>query len=275
MRLKHLDLILATTVAAMNAIWTLLPGHSPVIGTVLALPLVFVLPGYILTQALFHKRTFDPVYRSVLSLGLTLAIDILGGFVLNILPIGLRAISWAAFLGLLTTLLSLWVASLRRRSGSNISSTYWLRLSIHEYVLIGLATAVVFLAVRYTALGVTQEPRPGFTQFWMLPSNQIDKNCAVSIGVHSFELSATTYRIVVTVNGTRADTWPSIPLKPQGEWNQSVSIQPETAIGNLYIEARLYRIDEPGSVYRDVHLVLYNLTGSTGGQAERCTPVTR
>lgn len=270
MRLKHLDLILATTIAAMNVIWALLPGYSPVIGIVLALPLVFVLPGYTLTQALFHKRTLDVVHRFILSLGLTLSIDILSGFILNVTPIGLRAISWAVFLGLLTTLFSLWVAYLRQRAGSNVSSPHWLRLGMREYVLLGLAAIVVFLSVRYTATGVTQEPHPGFTQFWMLPSSQANNSCAILIGVQSFELTPTMYRIVVTINGAQADTWPSIALTPQGEWNRSVLIKSEATTGSMYIEARLYRSDEPDIVYRNVHLTLHSSGDSKDGQIQHC-----
>src|SRR6266487_3588085 len=91
MRLKNLDLIVAVTIAAMNVVWALLPGRTPVIGTVLALPLVFVLPGYSLTEAMFYKRTVETSHRLLLSLVLSLAIDILGGLILNMLPAGLQA----------------------------------------------------------------------------------------------------------------------------------------------------------------------------------------
>src|SRR5437588_10406582 len=107
MRLKNLDLIAAVFIAALNVLWAVLPSRPPVIGIILALPLVLVLPGYTLTEALFRKRPLDAPNRLLFSLGLSLAIDIFCGFILNLLPTGLQAISWAVFLALLTAVLSL------------------------------------------------------------------------------------------------------------------------------------------------------------------------
>src|SRR5438105_797407 len=102
MRLKHLDLIVTITLAAMNVIWALLPSRIPIVGIVLALPLVFILPGYALTEVLFRKRSLGAPERLLFSIGLSLAIAILSGLILNLLPGGLQAISWALWLGLFT-----------------------------------------------------------------------------------------------------------------------------------------------------------------------------
>src|SRR2546421_5630348 len=120
MRLKTLDLIMTILIAAINVGWALLPNRPAIVGIIFILPLIFMLPGYTLTEILF-KRSFDapdPLIRKprlrierplnatdrfVLSLGLSLAIDIISGFILDLLPFGLQALSWAVFLGLLTT----------------------------------------------------------------------------------------------------------------------------------------------------------------------------
>src|SRR5947209_5250772 len=120
MRLKNFDLVLAIFIVLLNMGWILLPGH-PIIGVVLVVPLIFVLPGYTLTTILAHRRSpevsdnqiflrpdllmgrsFDSSDRLILSLGLSLAIDVLVGFILTMLPIGFHAFSWAVSLGLLT-----------------------------------------------------------------------------------------------------------------------------------------------------------------------------
>src|SRR5579864_9288271 len=106
MNLKNLDLIVTMIITTTNVIWALLPYHTPIVGIILALPLLFVLPGYTLTEALFHQRSLEASHRLILGLGLSLAIDILGGFVLNVLPVGLQGISWSVFLGLLVTIFS-------------------------------------------------------------------------------------------------------------------------------------------------------------------------
>src|ERR1700737_2473899 len=114
MRLKHPDLVLSSTIALADVAGAMLPGHSPVLDTALALPLVFVLPGYTLTEALFHKRSLDIVHRMLLSLGLSLAIDIPGGLLLNMFPFGLRSTSWSALLAVLTVVFAGLVVYLRR-----------------------------------------------------------------------------------------------------------------------------------------------------------------
>ena len=56
MRFKNIDLIGAMVLAAINIGWQLIPGRPLAIGIVLGLPLVFVLPGYTLTQVLFRRQ---------------------------------------------------------------------------------------------------------------------------------------------------------------------------------------------------------------------------
>src|SRR5689334_12472963 len=142
MRLKHLDLILITAIAGMNVLWAVLANPLPVIGIVLALPLVFLLPGYTLTEMLFYKRSLDRVYRWIFALGLSLAIDIIGGFILNLFPIGLRAISWSVFLGLLVIIFSLVVMYLRRRFPVNEVPRLRFRFNMYESILVMLSVII-------------------------------------------------------------------------------------------------------------------------------------
>src|SRR5260370_189481 len=111
---KNLDIIVGVIVAVLNVVWVLLHSSVPVVGIILALPLVLVLPGYTLTEVLFRKRSLNAPERLVLSLGLSLAIDVLSGLFLNVLLVGLQATSWAVLLGLLTVGFSLLAPSLRR-----------------------------------------------------------------------------------------------------------------------------------------------------------------
>ena len=257
MRLKNLDLIGTVTIAALNVVWALLPSHIPVIGAILALPLVFVLPGYILTEALFHRRSLGVPARLLFSLGLSLAIDILGGLILNLLPTGLRGTSWAALLGLLTAVLSLPVAYLRRGAPVNGVRLPRLRFTISNFVLFGLAIIVAILSIGYDAIGVAQQPHPGFTQLWMLPAVQAGKNCAVHLGVRSFESTSVTYRGTLTVEKAQVATWSSVVLAPQQEWKRSVLIPPGVT-NDVYVKVQLYRVDKPQTVYREVNVILHS-----------------
>ena len=214
MRLKNLDLILTTAIALINMLWALLPNHPPVIGIILALLLVFLVPGYALTEFLFYKRPFDGVSRFILNIGLSLITDILSGFILNIFPTGLRAMSWTVFLGLLTIVFSLLAMYFRRGSLIGEIQLPKFHFDVHEYILLGMSIIVTILSIEYSTVKTARQLDSGFTQLWMLPSTQTNNNCAIRLGVRSFEGTSVTYRMIMTVNGIQVNTWPVV-LVPQ------------------------------------------------------------
>ncbi|MHB8600294.1 MAG: DUF1616 domain-containing protein [Ktedonobacteraceae bacterium] len=291
MRIKNSDLIAAISIAALNMLWTQIPDRPLLVGIIFALPLTFILPGYTLTQGLTSKRSADqtrdadsfmplaglkkgrPVDGTdqlVLSLGLSLAVDVLVGFALNVFPPGLQAQSWALSLGLFTTLFALLAVFLRRRHSVQVASTPRLRITIYDGILVGLVILVATTAI-WSAIIRPLEPQSSFTQLWILPANQASKSCAVSIGVQSFELTPLSYQVVVLVNGTQIGSWSSIALAPRKEWVQSVQVIPGLS-HSMSIEAQLYRVDKPDTVYRNVHLTFYIAAGSKNGPAQQqCT----
>jgi hypothetical protein len=260
MRLKHPDLLLAIAVALANVVWALLPGHIPVIGVALVLPLVFVLPGYTLTAVLFHKRSLDAVHSVLLGLGLSLAIDIAGGLLLNIFPIGLRPVSWSVLLAFLTVVFATLVIYLRHRRVTYEKRPPKVRFNWWEYFLFGLAALVVTLSILFSASSVAHQPHAGFTQFWMLPSDQPGKSCAVRLGIQSYELTSEIYRIDLTANRTHITVWQPVKLAPRQAWEQFITVVfGET--GSVYIEAQLYRAEDPLVIYRRVNMTLYVARG--------------
>jgi hypothetical protein len=84
--------------------------------------------------------------------------------------------------------------------------------------------------------------------------------------VRSFEVTSVTYRVVMRMNGVRVRTWPAIVLAPQQEWDQVISVIPPTA-GDVSIEVRLYRVDQPKVVYRNVHVTLRAVASSLGARS--------
>jgi uncharacterized membrane protein len=274
MRLKNLDLIVVILIVVINLGWIQIPNRPLAIGIILAMPLVLILPGYVLTQTLFHKHSHVPeppgnlILRPslkigqpinaadhiILSLGLSMAIDVGVGFALNFLPIGLQGLSWILSLGLITTILALLVAFLRRKDAVKVVGIPGPSISIYKYVLFGSAILVATIAI-WLSIIRPPDPQPSFTQFWIFPAK--NNSCGVLIGIHSFESAPVTYRIVVTSNGTKLTTWSSIVLAPQQEWDQSIPVKSEAA-NVIYIEARLYRADKPEVVYREVHMIFNN-----------------
>jgi uncharacterized membrane protein len=115
MKQQNKDLFLILIIAVINAVWVCVPTHFAVIGIVLALPLVFLAPGYLLIEILTQKREHETTIHLLLSIGLSLSIDVLGGFVLNIIPIGLMPITWGLFLSALTVICALLCMVKRRQ----------------------------------------------------------------------------------------------------------------------------------------------------------------
>jgi hypothetical protein len=268
MRLKHLDLILIVTVALMNVIWALLPYHLSIIGTVLALPLVFLLPGYALTEFLVHKLSLDLLRRFIFSIGLSIAMDIIIGFIMNSFSFGLRAISWSVFLGLMTVFLSLTIVYFREKYSFEYLKLPKFHFRIYEYVLIGLSLLTIVLSIWYSAINVLQQPHTFFTELWMQSSKESNNTCDIHLGVQSFEITSVRYRIVMSENGTQVNVWQPVILAPQQEWNRSVVMSPNFT-NTVYVEVKLYKIDQPETVYRDVHITL-NTSGDSRNRKENC-----
>ncbi|MDQ2903852.1 MAG: DUF1616 domain-containing protein [Chloroflexota bacterium] len=269
MRLKNLDLLVAMGIAAANVVWALLPARIPGVGIGLALPLVLILPGYTLNEVLFHGRSSDIFQRLLFSAGLSVAVDIVTGFMLNLLPTGLQAPSWAVALSLFTTIFSLLAARLRQKSSRPRTARPWPRVAIHAYILFGLAIAVTIFSLQYAAAGVSQQPHPGFTQLWMLPAPRTGSTCTVSLGIRSFEAAPVTYSITITANGTPISRWSPIVLAPQQAWEHVVPVMLHTE-GEIYLQAQLYRLDARESVYRKTNLLLHPLARGNDGRVQPC-----
>lgn len=282
MRLKNRDLAVVLGIAALNLGWALLPNRPPALniaGLFFVLPFICLFPGYTLTALLFtQERQFSPsliraprlniahpltlAERLILSFGLSLALDILSGFVLDLLPQGLQAFSWAAFLSLLTTLFAL--GALYRRSKNRGShsprpktASRRSHLPLSSILLLVLALLIVGISIRYATTTLRQQVEPGFTQLWIQSAAQQDRHCTVAIGVQSYEHASTTYRITMAVNNEQIAAWPAVIVAPQNKWGLSISLPPQKS-NSLYVEVRLYRTQQPGTVYREVHITLQN-----------------
>src|SRR5947199_10727937 len=135
--IRNADLIGAICFALLGIAWALLSNRPLLVGVLLAIPLVFILPGYTLTRAFFRRQPGDPLSASsnglilqprlkigqpfgavdlkVFSLGLSLVIDVVTALPLNLIPVGLQWHSWTFSLGLVTLMFAL-LAYMRDKS---------------------------------------------------------------------------------------------------------------------------------------------------------------
>ena len=269
MRMKNSDVVVAFAIVLLNSVELLLPSTLLWVSVLLALPLIFFVPGYMLMAVLTHTRRLDVFHRLALSLGLSLTLDILGGFLLNVLPMGLRTQSWVVLLSGLTLLFALAVLYLRRgmvyvsrredhviqRNSRTPTDHFIFWPIVRDGIVFALAIKLVILSLVYATRSVAEGPHVGFTQLWMLPPSHRAQTCVLNVGTHSFENGPVVYHAVVTMNSIQKMSWPTLTLAPNQLWERSVVVTPTTA-KNVFVEMKLYRNDRPTVMYREVYMTL-------------------
>jgi len=213
--------------------------------------LVFVLPGRAILAAWFPHRLADAPGSFLLVGLMSIAATATGGLLLNLLPQGLQPQTWALWLGGITIFngaVAL-LLSIRERA----PSSGWQGLAIHpgQVLTILLAGVIVAGALLVARGGALDQPRPGFTQFWMVPG---ETPASVQIGVKNEEGEAVPYRLVVLQGKTTIQTSYEELLGSGASWTAIISLPADAGTTSQPIEAQLYRIDKPDSVYRNVTL---------------------
>jgi uncharacterized membrane protein len=248
MKRHSIDLFVVMLVALIGAALTIAPVDSGSARLLFALPLVLVVPGYALVAALFPARTLDTPERLLFSVGGSLAITIIGGFLLHLSPWGLRADSWVVLLSGMTCGAA--VVALRRRPHRSTGATERGRsyLNPGQGILLSLAGLVVV-----TTLGIARIPAPaqeaqGYSLLWMLPDQ--GRRQVVRIGISSQEFAVARYRLQIKQDGRIVQEWTPLELKPGTQWDTTVRL-PAQRPGS-HTEALLYRLDAPNTVYRRV-----------------------
>ncbi len=254
---RSLDIFVVIACTLITIVLVFAIPASTLAGRIWTLPLVLLLPGYALTSALFVKQELGALERFIFSLGLSLPVVILGGLVLNLTPFGLRAGSWAVFLGSITMCASI-MALFRRHGRRGFTAGQpiirWPGFNVGQARLLVLAGLIVCGALVVAIIGAEQQPRPGFTQLWMLPASGANAKEAVRLGVSNRESTAMNYRLDVNINGRVVKEWSPIVLNPGEEWEVTFALPQTQFLGIKRVEADLYRINSPRTVYRQVVL---------------------
>ncbi|HXZ04113.1 MAG TPA: DUF1616 domain-containing protein [Ktedonobacteraceae bacterium] len=265
MKQKAVDIpilvVIILTIVAVALVFTV-PSDWPSL-RILTLPLAFVLPGYAMMRALFRGKQFGNAEYITFSLGLSLAIVILSGLVLNSTPYGLQERSWAVILGSITLGASA-VAILRQMRQGEASR--WrsgfkdIHLTFRQGLLLGIAALIFGGAFAVTIIGAQQQPQSGFTQLWMLPASSTTKGKgAVRLGLSNKESKPMQYSLAVDFNGKVVKVWPAIDLSPNQQWEVTLvlpqSLPANSATPPAKIDATLYRANDSKTVYR--HVVLW------------------
>lgn len=252
MRRRTGDLAILATLALVAMLITRLGVSNVVLRTAVALPLLFFIPGYAATVALFPRDLPEIQERFLISLGMSLAIVILGGLLLNLTTGGVRTELWTLWLGGVTLVACL--TALLRRPKQPISARRRLNFAIpfDQGVFIILVTLGVIVAMGIATSSAQQQKPSNFTQLWILPVDG-ENSGTIRLGVTNMESVTIRYRLKLGSGSHVLREWQSIDLAPGEIWETTVSV-PGNSFYTHTIEATLYRLDSPSVVYRWVAL---------------------
>jgi uncharacterized membrane protein len=238
-------------------------------GAILALGL----SGYGWTGALFPAGALRGIDRVALTAGIGLVVAVITGIGLSVLGFKLEA-QWFAVAFALSGVAGSVLEALRsqgtslriprpsplealRSQGSSLRIP---RPSPLELLVLGVAAIALAAAGQLATVAVAAQPRPAFTQFWIVGVPEDPET--VRVGVLSMEHTSTKFRIEINVDG-RIGVWVSeVSLAPDEQRITDVKIP----VNGRTIEANLYA-DGIGKPYR--HVVLYRATASAPSEQWR------
>jgi uncharacterized membrane protein len=246
------DLHLVMLLAMAASLIVVSPLNVPALRILVSLPLALLLPGYALTSALFPNRVLGVPERLVMAIGLSLTVLVLAGILLNYTPGGLQTTTWVIWLYGFTIAVAIWALLRRSKSENAIQGTPVPVFTLREGLLIVTACALTAASLLISYRGVENQPQPGFTQLWILPGESPD---SVQVGIRNAEQHVMIYRLVILMDGQMLVQWPFIRLEDGQMVEKSVVIPGQDSTGKQ-VQAYLYNIDDPETIYRRVDLWL-------------------
>lgn len=240
----------AIAAVACALVAALLPWE--IVRIVAALPLTLFLPGYAIVAVSFGSSELALPKRLTLSVGVSLMVLVLGAFVLNVFPFGIRTASWAILLAVVILAACVGAALRRERPQPRRGRRRPLANFRPARGSVALLAAAVVIAG--AALIVAQKPlgaknAEGFTALWMLPTDA--REDAVRVGVVSSEQDPAAYTLAVKVGGKSRSRKIPVHLDPGEEKSFEVKV-PSVSGGRAHVVASLYRKGEPQRLFRRV-----------------------
>lgn len=249
MRRKHVALVLVSAWGLASTFLILAGADALLWRVTFGIPLVVLLPGYAVLAAVLPKSQLDKAQRLLISCGLSLAVTILGGLILNWTPWGLQSLSWAIWLGGIT-LTACVIAFLRQTASLPQLALRRPRLSLGQLAGLGLAGLVVLAAavVTFRAVALASDyaaayPAIEVVQLWAVPQSSGDQH-SLNLGVANFTSAPATYRLRLQQASRVLQEWPAITLLPGQEWGTRLTL-PADLSPNLPLDALLYGQNSP------------------------------
>jgi hypothetical protein len=240
-------------IAALSLLCAILSLLIPLSGLALvfAAPLALLLPGYAIVAATFARRRLPWPQFLLLSIALSLATLVLGALLLNYLPGGIRAISWALLL-LIVVFNGCRAAALRRRGRPAEARWSRPRLSRPELAMMLGGLALTVAALVLASATVPAKNAVGYTQLWVLPEAG-SAGSEVQVGVKSEQQHPLAFDLRVRTGGGAPQVLKrSFELKPGEARVVRLAAAPGSGPGAVPVVATLLRHNRPYTVYRRV-----------------------
>ncbi len=276
-KLPH-DLLIVLIWTILTLVFVLTPVLSDTpVRTILGIPMVLFIPGYVLIAALFPKKDdLEGVERIALSFGLSIAVVPLLGLLLNF-TFGIRLIP--ILLSLCAYSIALTIIAASRREKLPLEERFSVPFyRVHEIIdreinapksrsdmiLTFILVFTIFLAAGMIYFVITT-PKIGerFTEFYILDSSGKAENyptemkynspSTILVGVVNNEYTPLNYTVrVVLDKEILTDTLFSLPHN--GTWENNVTFVPVKTGNDLKLEFWLFKEDNFTVPYRELHL---------------------
>jgi uncharacterized membrane protein len=217
-------------VVLLAVLWGYLAfGRTSLPGEIVAVPLVFLVPGGLLVMML-PSRPKDGFFQFALAVGLSIAMCIAVGLLLNFLPTGIDHRTWTCALGMVSMTEAVVVASLESRAVMTRSSSpsMPIRTSFKSRVVVTVAVVAILSGAiasvaweRLNAEAANSQER--FAEVWI---NPVSGQAAV-VGVRSNISGSNGFRLSISAAGHPIKDY-AFTLEGQETWSQRIPIAPDS-----------------------------------------------
>ncbi|MDO8725843.1 MAG: DUF1616 domain-containing protein, partial [Candidatus Methanoperedens sp.] len=272
------DLLLIIIWTIITFVFIITPSLSQTfIKTILVIPMVLFIPGYVLISALYPKKhDLDNIERLALSSGLSIAITPVLGIVLKF-TLGAELVDMLLALCLLTIILIIFAVYRRNKQPPEerfyvpfhrlqelVEEDLAMPKSKTERISTGILIFTIVLAVSMLYFVITT-PKIGehFTEFYILgPEGKADNYpttlqsnypATILVGVANHEYISVNYTVRIALDKEiLTDT-----LFSSGHneiWEKNVTFVPEKNGTNMKLEFWLFKEDNFSSPYRELYM---------------------
>ncbi len=242
--------------------------------TILGLPFVLLLPGYLLTVVLFPKADdLEGLDRAVLSVGLSIIIVPLIGLLQNYLAWGIKLVPMMFSITFFNIILAVLGWLRRRKIPEEQRFVLALQVSFIKWVnkpgetkIIDAAPLITSLLIFVTLTYILVSPKIGdsFTEFYITGQDgvaagypeqlKVGEYGGVRAGVINNEQQKAIYRMEIRVDGDLIQTITPISLENREKWEKTVSFQVAKPSDAVKVEFLLFKEGQNATPYRQLKL---------------------